>query len=141
MTVRPRFQISSRFLILGAALYFGLVLNGAFWRYVCNNIKLTNFSEYTLIVILPLLICIPLYWVFNLVLLPKTAKPVLIALLLISSATNYLMLKLGVYIDSDMIRNAVETNTREALDLVTWSGCLWVFDGRTACRCFDFYAY
>lgn len=127
MTVRPRFQISSRFLILSAALYFGLILNGAFWRYVCNNIKLTNFSEYTLIVILPLLICIPLYWVFNLVLLPKTAKPVLIALLLISSATNYLMLKLGVYIDSDMIRNAVETNTREALDLVTWSGCLWVF--------------
>lgn len=124
---RPRFQISSRFLILSASLYFGLALNCALWRYVLNKLPFSSFSECSLAIVLPLLVCIPLYLAFNLLITPKTAKPLLIALLLISSTTNYLMTNLGVYIDRDMIRNAFETNTREALDLVTWSGCLWVF--------------
>jgi lipid A ethanolaminephosphotransferase len=36
------------------------------------------------------------------------------------------MCNLGVYIDSDMIRNTFETNVREALDFLTFSGFLWV---------------
>ena len=121
------FQISSRFLILTSALYFGLVLNCALWRYMFEKLTFSSFSDYALILVLPVLVCVPLYLAFNLLLLPKTAKPLLIVLLLISATTNYLMTNLGVYIDSDMVRNAFETNTREALDLVTWSGCLWVF--------------
>lgn len=37
------------------------------------------------------------------------------------------MFNLGVYIDTDMIRNVFETNVREARDLMTWSGFVWVF--------------
>ena len=54
-------------------------------------------------------------------------KPITIFLLITSSATNYMMYKMGIRIDTSMIRNVFETNTREALDLITFSSFLWVF--------------
>lgn len=126
MRLKPIFQLSSQNLILAASVYFGLVLNCSFWRYVYTPLPLTGFANIWLALVLPVLVCIPFYLIFSLILLPKTAKPVLFFLLPVSSITNYLMFKLGVFIDADMIRNAVETNTHEALDLVTFSGFLWV---------------
>lgn len=43
----------------------------------------------------------------------------LIILLLISSCANFVMHKYGIFIDSNMVRNLFETNTREALDFFT----------------------
>jgi lipid A ethanolaminephosphotransferase len=77
-----------------------------------------------------LLILLHIYIAFNILLLPYIAKPVLISFLLISSATNYLMFKYGVYIDVDMTRNLFETNAREALDFFTLPATLsFVFTG------------
>ncbi|MDR2926323.1 MAG: DUF1705 domain-containing protein [Azoarcus sp.] len=46
--------------------------------------------------------------------------------MLVSSITNYLMYNFGVYIDTEMVGNAFDSNTREALDLATFSGIVWV---------------
>lgn len=99
----------------------------SFIRQVVLNYEIMNvisfFCALFMVVIMPL----PVYVILNIILTKHLLKPLGIALLLTSSATNYMMLKMGIRIDSSMIRNIFETNTREALDLITFSGFLWVF--------------
>lgn len=118
--------LKSHWFIAFITLYFGFVLNLSFWRFVLTHIEITNMSVGIFVISLPFFILAPLYVFFNLITAPYIGKPIIILLLLISSATNYLMFSYGVYIDTDMIRNVFETNTREALDLVTFSGFIWV---------------
>src|SRR5574344_918878 len=122
-----RFTIKSHTLIILSTVYFGFLLNLSFWRFVFEHVAISNFSLGLFCVSLIFFILVPLYLIFNMVILPKIAKPILAVLLLISSATNYLMYKFGIYIDKDMMQNVFETNTREALNLVTGSLILWVF--------------
>lgn len=123
MNTRFKFKIGSQTLILVSTLYFTFGLNWALWRYFYDKV---SFDNPLFCLALPILLCLPLFLFFNLVIVPKLAKPLLITFLLLSSATNHLMYNLGVYIDKDMIRNAVETNVREASDFFTLTGFLWV---------------
>lgn len=124
--VHSKLTVKSQTLIVILSLYFGFVLNFSFWRYVAQHLEITNFSVFVFAVSLLFFITVPLLWVFSLFVVPYVTKPVIGTFLLISSATNYLMFNLGVYIDTDMIRNVFETNVREARDLITWSGFVWV---------------
>jgi len=54
------------------------------------------------------------------------AKPVLIAFLLLSSVIAYFMNWYGVVIDDDMLLNVLETDTREARDLLSFALVLYV---------------
>lgn len=54
-----------------------------------------------------------------------TLKPLLIIILLVSSVTAYFMNKYDVIIDEDMIRNAVQTDIHESLDLFSWKLLLY----------------
>ena len=54
-----------------------------------------------------------------------TIKPVLIVVLLISSVTNYFMNSYNVVIDDSMIRNMMQTNMHESLDLLTLKQMLY----------------
>ncbi len=121
------FKISAAKLILFSTLYFGFVLNISFWQYVVKNVECTNFHVFLFTVSLFFFILVPLYLLFSLVVVPKVAKPLLITLLIICAATNYMMFHYGVYINKDMIQNVFETNSREASDLLTPSLMLWVF--------------
>lgn len=123
MNTRFKFKIGSQTLILVSTLYFTFGLNWALWRYFYDKV---SFDNPLFCLALPILLCLPLFLFFNLVIVPKLAKPLLITFLLLSSATNHLMYNLGVYIDKDMLRNAVETNVREASDFFTLTGFLWV---------------
>ena len=123
MNTRFKFKIGSQTLILVSTLYFTFGLNWALWRYFYDKV---SFDNPLFCLALPILLCLPLFLFFNLVIVPKLAKPLLITFLLLSSATNHLMYNLDVYIDKDMIRNAVETNVREASDFFTLTGFLWV---------------
>lgn len=125
--IKSKLNIGSEWLILWATLYFGFVLNLAFWSFVFRTVEMTNFSLAIFGFSLFLFVLSPLYCFFNFTFVPYIGKPLMIFLLLISSTTNYLMISYGVYIDKEMIRNVFETNSREALDLVTVSGVLWVF--------------
>ena len=124
---RTKLFIKSHWFILLTGLYFTFVLNCSFWRFVFNNIEITNFSVFVFVLSLPFFIFVPLYICLNLIVVPYITKPFLIFFILTSSATNYWMYNLGIYIDTDMIRNVFETTTREAFDLITFSGLVWVF--------------
>jgi len=123
----PKLVIKSHWLILLTGLYFSFVLNFSFWKFVFNDIEITNLSIFIFVLSLPFFIFVPLYVFLNLIVAPYIAKPLLIFFVLTSSVTNYLMYNLGAHIDTDMMRNVFETNTREAFDLITLSGLVWVF--------------
>jgi len=56
---------------------------------------------------------------FALLSMRYTIKPLLIFVLLVSSVTAYFMNKYDVVIDNEMIRNAVQTNIHESMDLLS----------------------
>lgn len=119
------FTVSSQKLILVASLYFGTVLNLSFWRFIYEHLSVSNLPTVVFLFSLPLFIIVPLILFFSLIIFPYLAKPLLIILLCISATANYAMVKLGIFIDSDMYRNIIETNFREASDLVTLPAVLW----------------
>jgi lipid A ethanolaminephosphotransferase len=125
--LRPRWQISSTCLILLLAVWFGFALNLGFWRFIAERIEITNGAMLWFAVSLPIFIFIIFVWFFSLLLIKPIARPLLVLLLLLSSATNYASFKLGVFIDSSMVRNVFESNAREAGDFATPSAFLWVF--------------
>lgn len=53
-------------------------------------------------------------------------KPVLIALLVATSAASYFMNQYGVVIDKAMVQNVMETDVREATELVSWNLALTI---------------
>lgn len=120
-----RIRLDSRWLTVISALYFTTVLNLSLWRYILHHLAVRDTAALFFGLSIPVLIFTALYLIFNLVLVPYLAKPILILLLIISSATNYFMFEYGVFIDSSMIRNVFETNTREAFDLMTLRFILW----------------
>ncbi len=120
------FKIKSHWFIAVMALYFASFLNMSFWRYIATHIQLTQFSSFIFLITVPIFIFIVIYVLFSTILWPYLAKPILVILLTLSSIANYAMFQLGIYIDSDMVRNILQTNQREAVDLITYSGFFWV---------------
>ncbi|WP_269307599.1 phosphoethanolamine transferase [Oxalobacter formigenes] len=122
-----KFHIKSHWLILFSALYMTSILNLSLWRYLLVHLEVTGIKMFFFGISLPVFVFAALYLLLNIFCLPFLTKPLLTGLLLISSATNYFMFNLGVFIDSDMIRNAFETTTREAMDLMSLSAITWIF--------------
>lgn len=117
---------SSGRLVFVLSVYFATVLNLSFWRFLWQHLEVGNVATFVFAISLPFFMFIPLYCFFNLIIVPYLAKPLTVLLLIVSAAANYAMFKLGIFIDSDMYRNIIETNSREALDMVTRPAMLWV---------------
>ncbi|MCL2590979.1 MAG: phosphoethanolamine--lipid A transferase [Betaproteobacteria bacterium] len=118
--------IKSRWLILILAFYFAFVLNLGFWRFVFEQVEITSGNMFLFMVSLFCVLMIFFIWFFSLLLIPVIGKPIIVVLLLISSAVNCFTYKMGTVIDSDMIRNVFETNLREASDFITLSNIFWI---------------
>lgn len=121
-----KFGIKSHWLIPLAALYLTSVLNLSLWRFLIVHLEVSGIKMFFFAISFPVFIFATLYLLLNVFCLPYVTKPLLTGLLLVSAATNYFMFNLGVFIDSDMIRNAFETTTREAMDLMSFSAILWI---------------
>lgn len=116
--------VKSHWLILALAFYFAFVLNLEFWRFVFDRVDIDNGSMF-----LDSLLCLSMIfftWFFCLLVIPILGKPVIIILLLMSSATNYFTFQLGIVIDSEMLRNVFETDLRESSDFITLSSVCWI---------------
>ena len=111
-------NITSTRLIIFVAVFLIIFTNAAFFSNVLEvypvSLKNTGFL-------------ISLVWVFagfivlflSLTCYRYTTKPVLIAVLLVSSVTGYFMDSYNTVIDDSMIRNVVYTDVAESLDLLT----------------------
>ncbi len=114
-------KISSRKLIFILSLYFGFVLNITFLKTVYLNFSINNITQFLCIFFLTLLIPLPIFIFFNIILTKHTIKTLSCILLIISSFTNYMMLEFGVHINRNMIRSVFLTDLREASELLSMS--------------------
>lgn len=115
---RPELDVERLALI--ASLYFSAFCNGAFWNTsaaygafrgpggqmlaICLFVAMTALSM--------LLLCTLMY--------RSTAKPVLTVLLLATAMAVHYMTRYTVYLDADMIRNILHTDTKESAELITF---------------------
>lgn len=125
--MKNKLSVNSMTFITITTLYFGFVLNLKFWQQCFDIIHFDNFMSVMFVISLPLFICLPLFLLFNIITVKYIGKPIIVILLLCSAISAYTMQYLGIVINSDMIANIVETNIREATDLVTSSALLFVF--------------
>ena len=103
-------------LIITTALFFTLFSNYSFFN---NVLEVYPFEGVTRVYIGSLFLLLFTFMVFLFTLLSSRylIKPILIIMLLISSFTAYFMNSYHVVIDSDMIRNTIQTDMTESLDL------------------------
>lgn len=123
----PKLHISSRLLIILAALYFCFPMNIAFWQYIANNTQIETFGNFAFTVTLIFTLIVPYYLLFSVIIIPYAAKPLLVFLLLSSSVANFAMVTYGIYIDKGIIQSVFETDAKEAVELFSLSSCFWVF--------------
>jgi len=113
-------RIHSAFLPLAAASFLVLIYNISFWK---SFVSATGgFRMANLLVYLgsALLLVMVFSGVLALVNFRRLFKPVVIALLLLSSMTAYFMSQYGIVVDASMVQNVVETDVREAGELFSW---------------------
>ena len=116
---------SSNALIVMVAVYVALFANTALFR---NAFALYNGSPEELLFAASLLPFIGAIFVVILSALchRAAAKPVLITFLLLSALIAFFMNRYGVVIDDDMLVNVLETDSREARDLLNLPLVLYV---------------
>jgi len=121
-------HLKSLWLNIIISFYFTSVLNLGLWRYILVRMDFGwGFNAYLLCFLLPIFLFLLFFLIFSLIILPYFGKAFLVPLILVASAANYAMFNLGITIDPAMIQNIMETNTREALELMTFQAILWFF--------------
>ncbi len=109
--------ISQSFLIILTALFLVLFGNVSFFSNVIKIYPLDLSNLLFLVSLFFLLLCFIII-ILAVVSYKYTIKPVLITVLLISSISSYFMNSYNIIIDENMLRNTLQTNFSEALDLI-----------------------
>ena len=120
-------KISSQYkLIFFSSIFFTLFYNFSFFKNVINVYGFEGFNK--IYIISTIILLISLFTLFFTLFASKyTTKAILILTLFISSFTAYFMDSYNVVIDSEMIRNSLQTNFNESLDLFSLKLIAYVF--------------
>ena len=118
-------RLSELKIILFSSTFFILFYNFSFFKNVINTY---GFNGLNIIYVLSTAILLIALITFILTLFSSkyTIKPILYLLFLVSAFTAYFMDTYSVVIDSEMIRNMLQTNLGESLDLFTLKLVLYV---------------
>ena len=121
MTIKPITQAN---LISASAVFLLLFYNYSFF---INTLEIYPFSFENIGFLISLVLVLTFFIILLFTLLSSkyTTKPILITVLLISSLTNYFMNSYNVIIDDNMIRNMLQTNINESMDLLTLKQVLY----------------
>ena len=120
-------KISSQYkLIFLSSIFFTLFYNFSFFKNVINIYGFESFNKIYIISTTILLIALFTLF-FSLFASKYTTKAILILTFFISSFTAYFMDSYNVVIDSEMIRNSLQTNFNESLDLFSLKLVAYVF--------------
>lgn len=120
-----RFALPSSLLVILAALFL-LGLNITFFNFIFAGLKDSSepvFLGFLIPSIYFFLLC-ALLFLFN---FKYILKPVLILLIIIASLSSYFMSKFGVILDSDMLANALATDSKEAFSYLNLGFFTWLF--------------
>jgi len=121
-TMKTRFPahgLSGNTLIVLVTMFFVAGANHTFLANVLEHYPLDS-SNATYLVSLVLVFVAINAFIFSLAGFGRLLKAVLILFLLLSSLAAYFMDSYGIVISDEMLRNAIQTNAAETLDLMTW---------------------
>jgi lipid A ethanolaminephosphotransferase len=113
-TPRPLWLVN-----LCVAAWCLLVLNAPFWRGLWNALGGWDIRHAGFLLTLPCSLLIWTWLILECLTWGRAAKPVLLAILLLSTAAAYFMHTYGVLFDRGMVENIVQTHPAEAFDLLT----------------------
>lgn len=114
-------------LIIITAIFFIVFDNITFFQKVLDIYPIVGFQSALFIISLAVVFTCVNIILLSIACYKYTIKPVLIMLLLLSSACAYFMDSYHVIIDNVMIDNIVKTDTGEALDLISIKQFLYLF--------------
>ena len=112
---RLRPQISGENLVLLSALYFSLFSNGAFWRAAIDH----PLAQWRFVLSLFLVVTALHALLLGLVANHRILKPLLTVMLLVTAVASHYMTAYGVYLDADMLRNVLHTDSKESGELLS----------------------
>jgi lipid A ethanolaminephosphotransferase len=116
---RPRLPVSSNLLIVGVACFLVAFCNYTLFGQLFKAYPFTGRNIAPLLALPLALVALTVIlvapWCFG-----RSTKFVLGTVLVLSSFAAHFMDAYGVVISDDMLRNVLQTNTAEALDLMTW---------------------
>ena len=115
---RRRRSLGSESLILLCSLFFTVVQQ---WRFLACGSLQPRGSNGGLALSLFLVVTALHAFLLGLVVNRWTAKPLLTVLLLVTAVAAHYMNAYGVYLDADMLRNVLHTDSKESSELLTWS--------------------
>lgn len=114
-------QLSATIVNLLVSLYLVCVINIPFWKIFAARLGLDSAGHWAFF----MLTGIAMWMAFNIILSPFSWKPVhkplILLVLAISAICSHFMQSYGIIIDNHMITNVLETDSREAGELITWS--------------------
>lgn len=105
-------------LVLISSLYFSIILNTTFFKETIAIYPLQG-SNFLFLTALFVTVFCAIALVFNLISIRFLTKPILVALLIVCSLSNYFMGTYGILMDTEMLTNIIETNPSESLDLAS----------------------
>lgn len=117
MRFSPR--ISAPLFSVVASSFLVLAYNQAFWQRFLMATGGFSFGNLPLLVATFALLVLVFNACLSLINFKPVIKPVVMLLLVITSAAAYFMNQYGVQIDKAMVQNVVETDTREAAELLS----------------------
>ena len=126
-TSRPWTITTSRtVLIMVVALWLTVSANFTFWRTVWDGVGGWNNGNPLFLASLPLLVWLWLFGLLSLLAWGRATKLILAALVLVSASANYFISSYGIVIDSSMLTNVMQTDSHEALELLSWRMAGWL---------------
>ena len=117
---RKAWTLSTEALALWISVYFVAVCNRSFWASALADRSPGDPGTWRFGVGVFVLLVMVHFLLLCLVVSRRTAKPVLIGLLVCTAFATYFMGKYSVFLDPTMLRNLVHTDVGEARDLLAW---------------------
>lgn len=114
-------NISAPALLWLCSIYIMLADNQYFWRVLLKLIDISTWNGISFCLgVMAILTCI-FSVIFHAFSARVILKPVLILMLILAAGVGYFQTKYGVIIDKSMIQNVVETDYKEASELISFS--------------------
>jgi lipid A ethanolaminephosphotransferase len=118
------YKISVSSLTLLTALFIILFDNQLFWHTLAARLDLSNTAHWQFILMLGVILVLLFHSLLTLMAFKPLIKPLLATVLILAAGISYFSDSFGVIIDKSMIHNILETDIREASELLTWP-LLW----------------
>ncbi len=115
---------STETLVFGTSLWLALTCNQPFWRAILTGHDETAASFWLFAAALLTALTTSTALLLGILATRVTVRPLLAVALVVSATAGYYMERYGVYIDPGMVRNALHTESKEAIDLLN-AGLFW----------------